>query len=143
MLSIPLNISKLMISALTEEIERLKLIGDSCEDDWPGDYDPNDVPLYEYFRRLLEENPSGNTILHCEKYSKAASFSMALLPRFVRENMNVLSSVDVESACRVYAQFIAYRCVELIENKHLKTFPDKWIKSLMFELITFPGTQPA
>lgn len=139
MLSIPLNISKLMISGLTEEIERLKVIGDNCGDDWPEDYDPNDIPLYDYFRRFLEENSKGNTTLHCEKYSKAASFSIALLPKFVRENMNVLSSVDVESACRVYAQFVAYRCVEMIENNSKNISLDKRIKSLLSSLIVFPG----
>ena len=133
------NISKLMISGLTKEIARLNAINATCGDDWPDDYDPNDVAVYDSFRCYLEGNPGRNTIVQWETYSKGTAFSMALLPNFVRENLNSLSPEDIESACRIFAQYVAHRCTEMLENQEENTSKRKQVTYLLSQVIEFPG----
>lgn len=139
MLVIPPNISKLMISGLTKEIARLNAIGAICGDDWPDDYDPNDVGVYDFFRRSLQENPGQNAVVKMDNYSKVVTFCMALLPNFVRENLDTLSPADIESACRVYAQYVAHRCAAVLESHHKNSSDRKHVTYMLSEVITFPG----
>lgn len=139
MLVIPPNISKLMISGLTEEIARLNAIGAICGDGWPHDYDPNDVGVYDSFRRLLQENPGQNTVVQLENYSKVVAFSMALLPNFIRKNLSTLSPADIEAACRVFAQYVAHQCADMLENCHENTSGRKHVTYLLSQVIAFPG----
>ncbi len=71
MLTIPENISNLMILGLTQEIAQIHAIGETCGDDWPADYDPNDVSVYDSFRQMLKKNAGKSTILDCKRKSES------------------------------------------------------------------------
>ena len=139
MLTIPENISNLMILGLTQEIARIHAIGEICGDEWPEDYDPNDVGVYDSFRQTLKKNAGESTILDLKNYSKVVAFSMALLPRFVSENLSQLSTADIESACRVYAQYVAYRCAAMLENNYEHSSERRQVMYMLSQVMAFPG----
>lgn len=138
MFSIPPTISRLMIAGLTEEIARIEAISDACEDDWPADFDPNDVGVYDSFRRFLEQNNGHNTIMEMKTHSKVDRFAMSLLPQFVRENLDELSPADIESACRVFAQYVAHLCLDALDDSESSS-ARRDVKYLLSQVIAFPG----
>ncbi|MFZ6682237.1 hypothetical protein [Undibacterium sp. Tian12W] len=139
MLTIPENIANLMILGLTQEIAQIHAIGETCGDDWPADYDPNDVSVYDSFRQMLKKNAGKSTILDCKNYSKTVAFSIGLLPRFVTENLSQLSIADIESACRVYAQYAAHRCAEMLETNNEHTSERRQVIYMLSQVMAFPG----
>ena len=54
MLVIAPDVAAIIIAALEEEIARQEAIGAVCGEDWPDDYEPNDVVLQnEQWRRTV------------------------------------------------------------------------------------------
>lgn len=128
-----------MISGLTQEIARLNAIGETCDDEWPTDFDPNDAMVYDSFRQELERNAGRNTIIDLKNYSKVDAFSMALLPGFVIKNLSELSLADIESACRIYAQYVAHRCTAMLETGSDNTSERRQLMHMLSQVIAFPG----
>ncbi|MGH8700705.1 MAG: hypothetical protein ACREVR_05950 [Burkholderiales bacterium] len=117
MLVIPPNVATIIIAGLEAEIKRQEAIGAVCGDDWPDDYDPNDVMLYRGLRTWLLENAGRDAVIPSNFNAKPTRFVMGMIPYFVRERLDELSVSDVDAAFRTFSQYVALFCTELLRDE--------------------------
>jgi hypothetical protein len=138
MVTIPPDVGRIMIRGLTREIDRQEAIGKVCGDDWPDDYDPNDVAIYRGFRKWLEERSTIDAVIDHDFGSKPVRFVMGLIPHFVRGSLEVLSELEVNAAARTYSQYVASRCRDMLVTKSEHTSYRAEVLRLLESLIQFP-----
>lgn len=99
-----------LMKALETEITRLEKIAETVGDDWPDDYDPNDLVLFHGGLSELRETAEKYEPqeLTCGKYF---SFIMALLPGYVRENLANLPVFDYSLLFHAYTEFTIKCCL--------------------------------
>jgi hypothetical protein len=72
------------IVALREEIARQQRLWKECGDEWPDDFDPSDIPLFEIvLADFLRNALHGHEEIRLN--SKPLIFFFRLLPRYVRD----------------------------------------------------------
>jgi len=140
MVSFPPAVLEIMIRGLSAEIERQAAIGAVCGDNWPDDYDPNDLAIYRGVRQWFEEHRSAGAELIEGFSSKPTRFVMDLLPYFVRTSPTPLSEAEVQAAARTYAQYVAHRYLEVLNHGREHTSEGEAIVRLMHNLISFPDS---
>ena len=138
MVTFPPDVLEIMIRGLSAEIERLEAIGAVCGDDWPDDYDPNDLAIYRGVRQWFEQHRSTGAELSEGFSSKPTRFVMAWLPYFVRTSAVSLSEAQVQAAARTYAQYVAHRCLEMLELQLERSSARQEITRLLQNLVSFP-----
>jgi len=140
MLSIPPQVAAIIIRGLEAEIERQAAIGAVCGDDWPDDYDPNDVAIYRGFRQWLLENIGRDAIIQSDFAAKPVRFVMGLIPFFVRNSIDHLSASEVDAAFRTFSQYVAQFCSEILQDQvALRSSKVNWTLHLLSQLIEFPS----
>jgi hypothetical protein len=139
MLSIPPNVAAIIIVGLEREITRQDAIGAVCGDNWPDDYEPNDVAIYRGFRAWLLENIGHDAVLEISARSKPTRFVMGLIPYFVRERFDELSAADVDAAFRTYSEYAALFCCDVLQDDQaLHSSMRKWALSCLSKVLDFP-----
>jgi hypothetical protein len=138
MLSIPPNVGALMIAGLDAEIARQEAIGRVCGDDWPDDYEPNDVAIYRGFRNWLQDHAGRDAAIHGEYTSKPARFVMGMIPHFVRQNIDRLPAADVDAAFRIFSEYVALACRELLKDQSAHGYPSNWMLRWHSAVLDFP-----
>jgi hypothetical protein len=143
MLKIPPKVGALMIGGLDAEISRQEAIGRVCGDEWPDDYDPNDVAIYRGFRSWLKEHVGRDAVVDCDYTSKPARFVMGMIPYFVRQSIDQLSPADVEAAFRTFSEYVALACHDLIKGQSAQGYPGNWMLRWHAAILEFPRKEHA
>jgi hypothetical protein len=103
-----LNISALAAihihQALLREIDRLERIHQECGDDWPDDFDANDIWM---LRQMLPHIPVSTEGTVAVEYpsSKPVQFTMALIPGYLSTNRDRLSGAEVKALEEALADY--------------------------------------
>ena len=119
-MQVPLSLVPHIALALQEEISRLEKIAQVCGDDWPCNFDPNDIGMFESAKKSLEngdvdwgvrqgvEMSNGGL---CRPFSyavfmgKTVRFTMALIPGYVQRHLDQLSETDYNMLSHFYCEF--------------------------------------
>ena len=103
MFIVPLAAMPHVIVAAEQELARLMAVHKAVGDDWPADFDINDIPIFEIALkalRLANRTRTKDVFLS----SKPLWFLLAALPHYVSANNKALSSQEYAALKRVYAQ---------------------------------------
>ena len=76
-----------------------------CGDNWPDDFDPNDIGLFAGMLNVFGDGSSAVKFEHIP--SKSVGFTLALVPSYVRAHRAELSAEEISGLFRAYAQFVA------------------------------------
>jgi hypothetical protein len=108
MFTVPLAAMPHVIVAAEVELARLVAVERAVGDDWPADFDRNDIPM---FMIALKELRLANSTQTEEVFlsGKILWFLLDTLPDYVRANNNTLSSQEYAALKRVYAQQVPAR----------------------------------
>lgn len=139
MISIPPKVAEIIIAGLSAEISCQEAIGSSCGDDWPPDYDPNDVSIYYGFKEWLLEHSGRVAVFDGNPRSKPASFVFSLIPHIVKENLSRLSTSDIDASYCVFAQFVTMRARQMLESHSETSSERRHVMWLLDQVISFPG----
>lgn len=138
MLSIPPRVAEIIVEGLQAEISRQEAIGAVHGDNWPDDYDPNDVAIYRGYCEWLLQHPDRDAV---EEYpfSKPTAFVFFLIPHVVRENLTRLSPSDIDATYCVFAKYVAMRTHRMLEDHSETSSERRHIMWLLKQVISFPG----
>jgi hypothetical protein len=90
--------------ALLAEIDRLERIHQEFGDDWPEDFDPNDIGIFRMMLPYFASSSEGVlTIPHLT--SKPVRLAMALIPTYVSANKCLFSAAEVKMLEAVLADY--------------------------------------
>lgn len=133
-MQIPITLISHFQAAILEEISRLEEIWKICGDDWPDDFDPNDIPMLISAHNDLRsghadwgvkqgtEHFEGGTRTY--EYSgwasKSRRFVVASIPQYVRRHVDQLSLADYDLLFLFYAEFCMRKSLDLIVTHHEK-----------------------
>lgn len=140
-MQLPPAVVRHLISALEVEVARLEKIADTIgDDDWPHDYDPNDLALFRGGLSALRKTAEsgGSQDWAC---NKPCRFMIGLLPGYVRSNLSSLSESDYSAVFHAYAEFTMKCCLELMaRNRYgsLFTYADFLDREVIRQLASFP-----
>jgi hypothetical protein len=86
-------------AALQTEIERQLRIHREYHGDWPKDFDPDDMPLFE---SMLDELPTEpESVIAKYPFSKAFAFSVALISGYVQTHRAELSEPELAALLKI------------------------------------------
>jgi hypothetical protein len=72
------------------------------EDDWPEDYDPNDIPIYMSILKVLLNADYRNDHKYPYSNGKFLWFMTMLIPEYVEKNMSHMSDASYKALKQVY-----------------------------------------
>ena len=123
---------------LESEIMRLKAIQEECGEEWPPDFDPNDIYMFEsVLSELYDHSEYGYDEDHFD--SKPFRFFVALIPEYVRTNFNSLTDEVRSALFRVYSETYIRICLSRVEtHSQSPSFVDAQIMELGFAILQFP-----
>src|ERR687895_1959560 len=128
--------------ALREEIERLESCGKTLKpnDDWPDDYDPNDLSLFMGWDEWLAEAVvSGRRI--DDPTLKQVELLMEFLPVYARKYGDSIPARDLEEVFRTYAEYVASFCASFLPEELVRqTSRTKKMQTHFQRLLSFPRT---
>jgi len=131
-----------LAKAVADEIASLEQMGQRLgpSEDWPHDYDPNDLAMYRgalgWFQANLDTGPQ-----MVDASSKPMRFIMSLVPHYVREKGHSLSSAELDGLYRAYAAFVASTCLAILPEmlKYPHSTAAEEIRKNLSRLVDFPG----
>ena len=142
LIAISPSVVRHLLIAVNKEIGELERIGSSCGDDWPSDYDPNDLAIYRNLRTWLASGAEqGLTILDSIHAStKPIEFLMMLVPNYVRGNAATLEFVESSEIFRTYAHYVALVSLRMLPHAlaHPNSSYTNWITRKLESVVKFP-----
>jgi hypothetical protein len=131
---------RVLLRALEEEILRLEAIGATLteNDEWPHDYDPNDLALYRGLKPWLLSGIDAGVSLD-RPLSKPMKFLMMLVPPYVKEHQRSLAASEIDSVFRAYADYVAACGLMVLpsEREQLSSW-STWFERLLHNVLSFP-----
>lgn len=103
MFTVPLAAMPHVIVAAEQELARLVAVQDEVGDDWPADFDPNDIPMFMIALKELRVANSARTE-EVNLSGKILWFLLAVLPDYVSANNKTLSPQEYAALKLVYAR---------------------------------------
>jgi hypothetical protein len=110
MISVDTQALPLLLDAADRELRRLKAVRAAVGDDWPTDFDANDIPIFE----IIVSATAEAVRTHSSKLDLAGKtlwFLLDLLPAYVQENAVRLSFEQYQALKHVYASQLEGRKV--------------------------------
>lgn len=105
MFEVPASVANHVAQALEDEVARLKAIYSECGDDWPPDFDPNDI---WFFEDMIPHFRSSGASVIVDPRSVTHSACVRLLWRYVRDRRADLNDADVNALFRIFARVMAF-----------------------------------
>ena len=128
--------------AVEAEVSALEKIGRSlrAEDEWPDDYDPNDLAYYR--GALIELRKQARSGMDIENpFTKPVEFLMKLIPRYARENRSSIPPEDLAAIQDTYSRYVASVCLarmpEILQHPGSSYFGQ--VEWLLKSLVDFPS----
>src|SRR5689334_8355879 len=90
-----------LITALKQELARLRKIAETDEDNWPEDFDGNDLPLFETALAALKYASEHQTE-EVQISGKALVFMLFVVPGYVKANKSTLRAEEYQALKQVY-----------------------------------------
>jgi hypothetical protein len=124
---------------LEAETMRLKVIQDACGEEWPPDFDPNDISMFESVLSELHTN-SEYGYDEYNFYDKPFRFFIALIPEYVRAHFHVLTDEVRSALFRFYSETRIRICLHWIktDSQSSPSFVDAQILELGSAILEFP-----
>lgn len=132
------NVVRHLSKAVQNEIACLERIGVKGGDEWPSDYDPNDLAIYRSIRTWLDS--ANEPDLDAESLmTRPVQLAMDLVPHYVRNNLTAIARFELDELFRCYCEYVAMDClIRLAES--LKTPGSsniRWIETKLTSLLQF------
>ena len=131
------------ICALSEEILRQEAMSRDLgpNDDWPDDYDPNDLAMYRSVREWLSRAGVDGTVIS-EVSRKPIKFAVGVLVGYVRERQSCISKDDLAQLFRAYAEYVALCCaLELPKEFEQLTSTGSAMPKYLLSILEFPRSE--
>jgi hypothetical protein len=99
-----------LAKAVEAEVSALEKIGGSVcgKDEWPDDYDPNDLA---YYRGVLVEKQGRGGMNIDDPLTKPVEFLMKLIPRYARNNRSSIAPDDLAAIHDAYSRYVGSVCL--------------------------------
>lgn len=130
-----------LIAAVTQEVAELERVGRACGDNWPDDYDPNDLAIYRGLLTWLNSRAADGVLIEGSLASKSMEFLMMLVPRYVRDHHASISESDSAAIFRAYVEYIALLSLEQFPKilEYPQSSYTNWLKKRLSSLVNFPS----
>lgn len=130
-----------LIAAVAQEVAELERVGRACGDNWPDDYDPNDLAIYRGLLTWLSSGATDGITIEGSLTSKPMEFLMLLVPRYVHNNRASISESDTAAIFRAYVEYIALLSLEQLPKilEYPRSSYTDWLKRRLLSLVNFPS----
>ena len=100
--------------AVREHLDWLESEAAKYGDQFPDDFEPNDIALYRSLLVGLSQSTQTGVDIDRATFGKVFRFMMGLLPFYVKEHRNAISIADYNALFRAYCEFKLQECLELV-----------------------------